>query len=914
MTAASLSSRLELKRREQTPQAVARLTVISLFIALWGVLWVSNIPMPVPFLVVLILEALFFVAWLRLVSVVPTVRGVELAHYIMLGAEIVFHTTMVYFLGGPTWLGALAYVFALVFTNTFLDLRRGFIYTSAVAAAVVALMLLEASGTIPHYNYLDEGGLRVKDPQLVVTSALGLTGVFYSIFLWVNWVGLRLRQDRDAAVSMQDALYDARAELQRANEELEHRVDERTRELQLANAALEESDELLRATIESTADGILVVDGDGHVAYANTQFLRMWRIPDELAQTGDDDALLACVLDQLRDPDAFVARVRELYGDNRPDLDTLWFKDNRVFERFSRPLLEQDARRGRVWSFRDVTEQKRTEELLRQRARRDTLTGMLNHAAITEAVREAATAHERIAAVMVDVDGMKAVNDTFGHQLGDAVLTAVVKALADEGAVVGRYGGDEFLVLLPGRDRDAARAYCDAVMERLNGARVHEPLTGSEVPVIASLGLAVYPDEAESTEDLIRLADNAMYSDKRDRRRESMDGSRLALEDERAARMVGEIVPLLTSSRDLGEKLRMVGHHLSVGAGYDFVRFDTTIGDGGSPRYTTFTRLTMPGTYKWDEPNDDGDLGRAVLDTIRRTKRPVIIDDLMMEERLSEEQRQLLEISGLRTGAVIPMLWQGKVLGLLAVGSTKRGSISARDVQFLCAVADQVTAIIRMEALVGELQSATSVLQDARSDTVVMLAAAAEAHDGATGKHLHRVREISEQLALELGYEPLDAAALGLAAVLHDIGKIRVPETILLSPSQLSDAEWDVMKQHTTWGAEFLAGRPEFELAATIARCHHERWDGAGYPQGLRADEIPEAAAIVTVADSVDAMTNDRPYRTGRPVSWAVAEVVRCGGAQFNPRVVAALQRLHARGELVLNSGQHSDDAGHRAA
>jgi HD-GYP domain-containing protein (c-di-GMP phosphodiesterase class II) len=116
------------------------------------------------------------------------------------------------------------------------------------------------------------------------------------------------------------------------------------------------------------------------------------------------------------------------------------------------------------------------------------------------------------------------------------------------------------------------------------------------------------------------------------------------------------------------------------------------------------------------------------------------------------------------------------------------------------------------------------------------------------------------------------------------------------------------MRQHTLWGAAFLAGQQGFELAASVARHHHERWDGGGYPDGIAGEAIPEEAQITTVADSLDAMTNDRPYRAGRPVAQAVAEIVRCSGSQFSPRVVEALVRLYDRRELASLTGE--TDAG----
>ena len=198
------------------------------------------------------------------------------------------------------------------------------------------------------------------------------------------------------------------------------------------------------------------------------------------------------------------------------------------------------------------------------------------------------------------------------------------------------------------------------------------------------------------------------------------------------------------------------------------------------------------------------------------------------------------------------------------------------------------------------LQSITSGLAEAHEETVMLLAASAEAHDRTIGVHFQNVRWLAEALARELGHNDEASRELGLAAALHDIGKIRVPEEILVKSGELSAKEWEVIKHHTLWGEQFLNGRGRFELAAIIARSHHERWDGAGYPDGLAGETIPDAAAVVAVADSFDAMTSHRSYRASQSVDSAVAEIVACSGTQFSPRVVEALVRLHQRGALPL--------------
>jgi PAS domain S-box-containing protein/diguanylate cyclase (GGDEF)-like protein len=545
----------------------------------------------------------------------------------------------------------------------------------------------------------------------------------------------------------------------------------------------------------------------------------------------------------------------------------------------------------------------------RERARRDQLTGALNHAAITDHLREIVefqAEHPHVVA-MVDVDGLKIANDTYGHQIGDMVLVKVAQILARPGVTVGRYGGDEFVVIMPDADRVAGEQYRDQVLNGLQSAGLTDPMTGARVPVVASIGLAVYPDEAETVEDLIRLSDGAMYQSRRQRAEGGETALARPLGGDRAARMVGELVPLLTSPGKLQDKLRLVAHRLSVGAGYDAVNFVLSDDEQAGMASSSFARVPEDFIDTWNA-RARSKVNTEIAAIVSRTRRPLIMDDLELDDHLDDEERSMLIDVGLRSALVAPMIWENNLIGVLTVASTRTGAFSVRDAEFVAAVATQVTAIVRMSTLLEQLRHSSNRLREAHEGTVVMLASAAEAHDQTTGGHLHRVRAISEAIAVELGYDDDAARALGLAATLHDIGKIRVPDSVLGSAQSLAEAEWVLMKQHTIWGGAFLAGQPGFELASTVARCHHERWDGTGYPDGLSGNQIPEGALITTVADSLDAMTSNRPYRQGRPLDEAVAEIVRCSGTQFSPRIVDALARLHERDALSFIKPAVRDD------
>jgi HD-GYP domain-containing protein (c-di-GMP phosphodiesterase class II)/pSer/pThr/pTyr-binding forkhead associated (FHA) protein len=184
--------------------------------------------------------------------------------------------------------------------------------------------------------------------------------------------------------------------------------------------------------------------------------------------------------------------------------------------------------------------------------------------------------------------------------------------------------------------------------------------------------------------------------------------------------------------------------------------------------------------------------------------------------------------------------------------------------------------------------------------TVTALAQAVEMRDSYTGDHTHRVTAYSLILAEELGLPADQRQLLRAATALHDIGKIGVDDEILRKPGRLSDAEFNHMKRHVTRGSEIIQMIPGLAWALPVVRGHHERWDGTGYPDKLKGEEIPLTARVVSVADAFDAMTSDRPYRRGMPSSVAFAELEAGAGKQFDPRCVEAFIRARPRIEALL--------------
>lgn len=214
-------------------------------------------------------------------------------------------------------------------------------------------------------------------------------------------------------------------------------------------------------------------------------------------------------------------------------------------------------------------------------------------------------------------------------------------------------------------------------------------------------------------------------------------------------------------------------------------------------------------------------------------------------------------------------------------------------------ILDQALKLKRhTSVLEDKVQERTAQLHEANLDALYMLAVASEAKDEDTGEHVRRIQTYSKLLAREMGAGPHEAEDIGYAAILHDVGKMHVPDQILKKPGPLTTDERKVMERHTELGQHILRDTPFFSLARQVARSHHENWDGSGYPDGLRGEETPTAVRIVHLADVFDALVSPRVYKPAWRVKDAVAEIERLERKMFDPAVVEAFRRLVKDGAL----------------
>jgi diguanylate cyclase (GGDEF)-like protein/putative nucleotidyltransferase with HDIG domain len=402
----------------------------------------------------------------------------------------------------------------------------------------------------------------------------------------------------------------------------------------------------------------------------------------------------------------------------------------------------------------------------------DGLTGVKTHRFFMEALssewKRSSRAGRAFALVLMDLDRFKFVNDFYGHLEGDLVLQRVGQILETNcrrSDVVARYGGDEFVILMPETTMEQARQ----LSSKLRGWVAADPLL-REKNISASFGIASYPLHGSSPQELIQVADASMYLSKH---------------------------------------------------------------QGGNTVSTA----------------DHVDPKEA-----RRWKRDVL------EAYLGVTLKRLF-----------------------ATGPQAFEEIYQRLRQF----SDSLPPTETSPASPGSLHA----LPQSILDTVTSLAYAIDAKDQYTQGHSQKVSAYAALLAEAMGMTEAEVEEIRLGAVLHDVGKVGIPEQILNKNGPLNPEEWETMKAHVTYGGRLLEPLASLARIRQMVLHHHEFFDGSGYPEALAGKNIPVGARIITIADSYDTITSDRSYKKGRSAEEALAELERCANSQFDPELITTFVR-----------------------
>lgn len=527
-------------------------------------------------------------------------------------------------------------------------------------------------------------------------------------------------------------------------------------------------------------------------------------------------------------------------------------------------------------------------------ASRDPLTGLFNHREFHEKLaQEVARCRRyglRLSLVMMDLDGFKRVNDTAGHRAGDRLLHEVGAEVARGSRASDlpfRIGGDEFALLLPETGPTDAE---------LLAARVRDAVARRDGRISISCGIASCPEDGNDKEEILRTADLALYAAKhgggpagagRARRQPGMirrageverlrTGNETLRKQSRQLAVANRLGAKLARLVDAGEICETAVEEIDAEFGFlmcSIVRVseDRTELVEVAGRGRAMDRLHDRG-LRWRQPISAGVLGR-----VARSGEPALVQDVRQDPDFlgnAANRESAAELA-------VPIRVEGAIWGVLNLEEPIPGAFDEDDLAMANTVGEQIAAALHGAALYHDLESAYLA-------TVSALSGALEAKDSYTAEHAREIADTAVATGERLGLGPEQLRALRYAALLHDIGKIAVPEEILNKPGPLSPEEMAVAQRHVTAGEEIIAHVPFLGQVRSIVLHAHERWDGTGYPAGLKGTRIPIGARIVFVADAYHAMTSNRAYRAAMRPEQAAAELRDCAGSQFDPDVVDA--------------------------
>jgi diguanylate cyclase (GGDEF)-like protein len=537
-------------------------------------------------------------------------------------------------------------------------------------------------------------------------------------------------------------------------------------------------------------------------------------------------------------------------------------------------------------------------------ARRDALTGLANKRAFDELVgklpAEPRSVDGPTSLVLFDLDGFKRANDEHGHVVGDEILREVgrvfLRVVRSEDEIF-RVGGDEFALVVDGPSSLAAE-----VADRLRLA-VGQQRRGHRLPTV-SAGVATIPEHAASPDELQRKADIALY----------------------AAKLAGKNrVQTFTGEREEREggvpELRLVADPAKSQHGLRLLVVDD------DPGLRILLRTTFEVVDIEVEEADSADLARERI--AERTPDVVVLDVSMpgtdgltfcreLKANPATAHIGVVLLTGSEGGTELAAQASGadaflrkpfsplellnaveRIAGGLYEGPYR--SATAPPEEQLILYAQDLRRLLEVE------RGQRSLIQRAYRETVSALTGALESKDIGTGQHSQRVQKYAVELARGLEPSLLDDQSVEYGFLLHDIGKIGIPDKILQKKGSLSPSERRLLETHTVLGEQLMSGVALLQgQGLQVVRHHHERWDGAGYPDGIGELEIPLGARVFAVADALDAMTSDRPYRRAGTWAHAAAEIFGESGQQFDPQVVEVfrdrnqrLRRIHY--ELAAN-------------
>ena len=531
-------------------------------------------------------------------------------------------------------------------------------------------------------------------------------------------------------------------------------------------------------------------------------------------------------------------------------------------------------------------------------AARDALTGLYNRRQLMEELNYAWGFSERyshpMSIAIIDIDHYKGINDTHGHLIGDDILrefSALLIQVARGSDILGRYGGDEFFIVLPQTNIQEALTFCTRLLHATRKAVFCSP--NHNIGITLSIGLAnTYSERPpETLEEFMDQADQALYASKNaGRNRSCVWSPHIA---------GGKIDPNATLA---GEGESAIATPTPIHKGRLLVIDDEpAIG-------RLFDRMLTKESYLVETC----ETAHEAIEKIETSKERY--DIVFIDINLSEESGlDFIDQMNVIDPAVIKIVISGEATADNAIASLRFGAydfiekpierdsltaIVERALEFRRLTLENRRYQMYLEDMVREknkaLMETMIQLKTSYQFTLEAMVKMLDAREHSTGLHSIRVQKLALIMARALNLNEEEIEMIGRGALLHDIGKIAIPDIILLKPGPLSDSEWGIMKTHAEVGYSVIKSNPDLQREAEIVFSHHERFDGGGYPRGLKGKAICLGARIFTIVDTYDAMRSERVYRKSISEKDVIIELKRCSGTHFDPDMVAGLSRLPA--------------------
>ena len=341
----------------------------------------------------------------------------------------------------------------------------------------------------------------------------------------------------------------------------------------------------------------------------------------------------------------------------------------------------------------------------------------------------------------------------------------------------------------------------------------------------------------------------------------------------------------LNSSLDLSEVLDHVLDEViaALHAERGFLMLKNTAGD--------FAFRVARGLEQQNISDPAYQISTSIIERVKRGSKAILISDALEDERFNTQNSVL--VLRLRSILCVPLNYKGNMVGLIYVDNRLlKGAFSKADLNLLSAIADSAAIAIENARLFENVQHSKEVLEIAYDSTLEGWAKALDMRDHETEGHTRRVSSLAVRLAKRLGLNKYQLLDIYRGALLHDIGKIGIPDQILRKPGPLNPEEREIMNNHPDYARSMLSEIDFLQTALVIPYSHHEKWDGTGYPQQLKGSDIPLAARIFSVVDVWDALVSDRAYRTAWPHEKVIDYLRQNAGSHFDPHIVSEFINL----------------------